>query len=70
MEKCERQGCTASGDTYYLFDADTLQPIGEPSEVKEDLFASTGDERQPPGTWSSRPCTASSAQGASRSSDP
>ena len=41
------RGCTASGDTYYLFDANTLQPIGEPSESKEDLFANFPGERQP-----------------------
>ncbi len=38
-EQCEKQGCTASDDTYYLFDDNTLEPIGEPSEVKADLYA-------------------------------
>jgi SecD/SecF fusion protein len=48
--QCEKQGCTASGDTYYLFDANTLEPIGEPSEKKQDLFANEPNEQQPPGT--------------------
>ena len=42
-EQCKEQNCTASGDTYYLFDANSLQPIGEPSEVKEDLFINFPD---------------------------
>ena len=29
-EQCKAQGCTSDG-TYYLFDKDSLQPIGEPS---------------------------------------
>jgi SecD/SecF fusion protein len=46
-EQCEKQGCTASDDTYYLFDANTLEPIGEPSEVKADLYTNlpAGTER-------------------------
>ena len=48
-EQCQEQGCTAQGDTYYLFDENTLEPIGEPSEVKKDLFASS-DGKQPPNT--------------------
>ncbi len=38
-EQCQQQGCTANGDTFYLFDKSTLQPIGSPSEVQEDLYA-------------------------------
>ena len=38
MEQCQKQGCTTSGDTYYLFDKNSLEPIGEPSEVKADLY--------------------------------
>ena len=49
-EQCEKQGCTASGDTYYLFDANTLEPIGDPSEARSDLFASSPNEKQPPDT--------------------
>jgi SecD/SecF fusion protein len=49
-EQCVKQGCTASGDTYYLFDANTLEPIGDPSEKKADLFASSPNEKQPPNT--------------------
>jgi SecD/SecF fusion protein len=49
-EQCKEQNCTASGDTYYLFDANSLQPIGEPSEVKEDLFINFPDGQQPDDT--------------------
>ncbi len=49
VAQCEKQGCTASGDTYYLFDSKTLQPIGQPSERKQDLFVSS-DGKQPAGT--------------------
>ncbi|MDX6582063.1 MAG: SecD/SecF fusion protein [Solirubrobacterales bacterium] len=38
LEQCQKQGCTASGDTFYLFDKNTLEPIGSPSEVKADLY--------------------------------
>jgi len=38
VDQCEKQGCTTSGDTYYLFDKNTLEPIGSPSEVKADLY--------------------------------
>ncbi|HEY8001407.1 MAG TPA: protein translocase subunit SecD [Solirubrobacterales bacterium] len=48
--QCEKQKCTSSGDTYYLFDANTLQPIGDPSETKSDLFANFQGGRQPPDT--------------------
>ncbi len=44
-EQCVKQKCTASGNTYYLFDANTLAPIGEPSETQKDLY-----ENLPPGT--------------------
>ena len=27
-EQCKEQGCTAGGDTFYLFDRQTLEPIG------------------------------------------
>jgi SecD/SecF fusion protein len=43
--QCRQQGCTANGPTYYLFDADTLEPLSEPSEVREDLFGSFGDQQ-------------------------
>ncbi len=45
IEQCQKQGCTTSGDTYYLFDKNSLQPIGSPSEVKADLY-----ENLPAGT--------------------
>jgi SecD/SecF fusion protein len=45
--QCEAQGCTTNG-TYYLFDKNTLQPIGDPSDRKADLFANLPGERQPP----------------------
>jgi SecD/SecF fusion protein len=46
-EQCEAQGCTTNG-TYYLFDKNTLQPIGDPSDRKSDLFANLPGEEQPP----------------------
>jgi SecD/SecF fusion protein len=45
--QCEAQECTSNG-TYYLFDENTLQPIGDPSDRKSDLFANLPGERQPP----------------------
>jgi SecD/SecF fusion protein len=47
--ECADQGCTTSGPTYYLFDKDTLEPIGAPSEKRSDLFVNTNG-RQPEGT--------------------
>ncbi len=47
--QCEEQGCTTSGPTYYLFDSKTLEPIGEPSERRKDLFVNSND-KQPPNT--------------------
>jgi SecD/SecF fusion protein len=38
LEQCQKQGCTASGDLFYLFDKNSLEPIGSPSEVKADLY--------------------------------
>jgi SecD/SecF fusion protein len=48
--QCEQDGCTASGDTFYLFDSNSLQPIGEPSEKESDLFLNYPDGKQPPHT--------------------
>ncbi len=48
-EQCAEQNCTTSGPTYYLFDANTLEPLGEPSDVREDLFTQFEGE-QPPDT--------------------
>ena len=47
--ECFEDLCTTSGPTYYLFDADTLLPIGEPSEERADLFIPT-DGKQPANT--------------------
>jgi len=41
--------CTTSGPTYYLFDSDTLLPVGDPSEERADLFIPSSGE-QPPNT--------------------
>ena len=41
--------CTTNG-TYYLFDADTLAPIGLPAERRQDLFLQFPDDKQPAGT--------------------
>ena len=38
---------TTSGQTYYLFDSDTLEPLGDPAETLDDLFLPFGDERPP-----------------------
>jgi len=46
-KQCKKQGCTTEGSTYYLFDADTLEPLGEPSDRKSDLFLPY-DGKQPP----------------------
>ncbi|MFL5870861.1 MAG: protein translocase subunit SecD [Solirubrobacterales bacterium] len=45
-EQCKAQSCTTDG-TYYLFDKSSLQPIGEPSDRKADLFANLPGEKQP-----------------------
>jgi SecD/SecF fusion protein len=50
IEQCKQQGCTASGNTFYLFDANTLEPIGEPSEVRDDLFVNFPGQEQPEDT--------------------
>jgi SecD/SecF fusion protein len=47
-EKCQQDGCTTDGPTYYLFDKNTLQPLGEPSERKSDLFINYPNSQQPP----------------------
>ncbi len=36
--ECFKNDCTTNGPTYYLFDKDTLEPLGDPSEKKQDLF--------------------------------
>jgi len=38
QEQCERWNCTSNGPTYYLFEADTLEPLAEPSERRSDLL--------------------------------
>ena len=45
----QEAGCTASGATYYLFDANTLEPIGRPVGAKKDLFANSPTSKQPAG---------------------
>jgi len=47
--QCADQGCTTSGPVYYLFDKDTLEPIGSPSEKRSDLFVNSNG-KQPAGT--------------------
>jgi SecD/SecF fusion protein len=46
--QCEADGCTTNGQ-YYLFDSNTLQPVGDPSGKRADLFRASGGE-QPPDT--------------------
>ena len=45
-ERCAQQSCTTSGHTYYLFDADTLEPLGDPADKRGDLFLPFG-RREP-----------------------
>ena len=45
--ECFQNDCTTNGPTYYLFDKDTLEPLGDPSEKKQDLFLPY-DGKQPP----------------------
>ena len=44
-EQCQKQGCTTSGDTYYLFDKNTLEPIGEPPRQGRPLPEPPGRQR-------------------------
>ncbi len=39
--------CTTNGPTYYLFDEDTLEPLGEPSETRQDLYLPFGGKKPP-----------------------
>jgi SecD/SecF fusion protein len=48
--KCEEDSCTTDGPTYYLFDKNSLQPVGDPSEKQSDLFLNYPDGKQPPDT--------------------
>ena len=45
-QACQAQGCTTNGQ-YYLFDADTLEPLGDPSDKRSDLFLPFGGEQPP-----------------------
>jgi SecD/SecF fusion protein len=42
--ECQRLGCTTNGQ-YYLFDSNTLEPLGEPSANRQDLFLPFGGEQ-------------------------
>jgi SecD/SecF fusion protein len=42
--ECERLGCTTNGQ-YYLFDSNSLEPLGEPSAKRDDLFLPFGGEQ-------------------------
>ncbi len=46
-EQCARQNCTAKGDTYYLFDRQTLQPLGDPASRIDDLYVPFNGKRPP-----------------------
>ncbi|MQA74627.1 MAG: protein translocase subunit SecD [Solirubrobacterales bacterium] len=46
--ECFQDLCTAKGPTYYMFDGDSLQPLGEPSQKRSDLFVPY-DDKKPPG---------------------
>jgi SecD/SecF fusion protein len=45
--ECFQNTCTTSGPTHYLFDKDTLEPLGEPSENLKDLYLPFGGEKPP-----------------------
>jgi SecD/SecF fusion protein len=47
--ECFQDLCTTKGPTYYLFDGDSLQPLGDPSERKKDLFVPY-DGKRPAGS--------------------
>ena len=46
-QDCAQEQNTTSGVTYYLFDADTLQPLGDPAETLDDLYLPFDNERPP-----------------------
>jgi SecD/SecF fusion protein len=43
--ECFHNLCTTNGPTYYLFDGDSLQPLGDPSEKRSDLFVPYNGKR-------------------------
>jgi SecD/SecF fusion protein len=45
--ECEEQACSHTAPLLYLFDRDSLQPIGEPAQREEDLRAQFQNERLP-----------------------
>ena len=45
--ECFKNTCTTNGPTHYLFDKDTLEPLGEPSENLKDLYLPFGGEKPP-----------------------
>ena len=45
--ECFQNTCTTNGPTHYLFDKDTLEPLGEPSENLKDLYLPFGGEKPP-----------------------
>ena len=45
--ECFQNTCTTNGPTHYLFDEDTLEPLGEPSENLKDLYLPFGGEKPP-----------------------
>ena len=45
--ECFQDTCTTNGPTNYLFDEDTLEPLGEPSENLRDLYLPFGGEQPP-----------------------
>ena len=45
--ECFQNTCTTNGPTHYLFDEDTLEPLGEPSENLRDLYLPFGGEKPP-----------------------
>ena len=48
--ECFRDLCTTTGPSYYLFDANTLEPLAGPADARENLFFESADGEQPEGT--------------------
>src|SRR5919112_1213385 len=45
--ECNEQGCSHSAPLLYLFDSDTLQPLGEPAQRESDLRAQFPNDKLP-----------------------
>jgi SecD/SecF fusion protein len=48
--ECDRDQCTTSGRSYYLFAAKSREPISGPKSIERDLFINQPGQAQPPGS--------------------